>query len=170
MIIRVLTENDAEAYQALRLKALQTNPEAFGSTYELELNYSVEQVAQRITSTSNKFTLGAFMENELIAIVTFLREINMKTAHKGNIYGMYVASEHRRMGLGKKLLEELIILAGKQEGLEQINLTVVSDNNSAKKLYEELGFRVFGKEKRALKYAGSYFDEDFMCLDMITIE
>ncbi|MEK5057087.1 GNAT family N-acetyltransferase [Paenibacillus shunpengii] len=165
MIIRILEENDAKAYQELRLKALQTNPEAFGSTYEQELNYSAEQVAQRISSTNTKFTLGAFIEDKLIAIVTFIRDGNLKTAHKGNIYGMYVSSEHRGMGVGKRLLKELIVFAGKLEGLEQMNLTVVSDNIAAKKLYEELGFTIFGTEKRALKYSGVYYDEDLMVLE-----
>lgn len=162
MIIRVLEAHDAEAYQALRLKGLETNPEAFGSTYEREVGFSMEHVIERMTPTKNKFTLGAFIEDRLIAIVTFVRESNVKTEHKGNIFGMYVSSDSRGTGVGKKVLTELIKLAGQQEGLEQINLTVVTSNVPAKKMYESLGFNVFGTEKRALKFNGEYFDEDLM--------
>lgn len=35
MTIRKLTESDVSNYQALRLRALQTDPESFGSTYDL---------------------------------------------------------------------------------------------------------------------------------------
>ena len=34
MIIRKLHETDAEKYEEIRLNALKTDPEAFGSTYE----------------------------------------------------------------------------------------------------------------------------------------
>ncbi len=50
MKIRVLSEADAGDYQALRLRALQTNPESFGSTYEREAVFTIEMV-QRAHST-----------------------------------------------------------------------------------------------------------------------
>jgi RimJ/RimL family protein N-acetyltransferase len=59
---------------------------------------------------------------------------------------------------------ELIRRARLCEGLEQINLTVMSDNEPAKKLYTSLGFTIYGVERNALKYKGRYFDEDFMVL------
>jgi len=163
MNIRVLESHDAALYQSLRLHALKTSPEAFGSTYEREVSFSLETVAERIKPTNGKVTLGAFLaERQLIAIVTFVRETNVKTAHKGHIYGMYVSPDHRGLGIGRTLISELMKQASNQPGLEQINLTVVSDNVSAKKLYASLGFQVFGIERRALKSDGKYFDEEFM--------
>lgn len=93
-----------------------------------------------------------------------MRETSLKTAHKGNIYGMFVAPETRGMGVGKLLLEELIRKAKNSNGLEQLNLTVVSNNVAAKKLYTSLGFDVYGVERNALKDNGEYFDEDLMVL------
>ena len=49
MTISILNEHDAEAYQELRLQALQTNPEAFGSTYEREAAFSLSFVQERLT-------------------------------------------------------------------------------------------------------------------------
>lgn len=40
----------------------------------------------------------------------------------------------------------------------------MSDNIFAKKLYNSLGFEVYGVERNALKYNGQYFDEDLMVL------
>ncbi|MNU04364.1 hypothetical protein D3C72_2487450 [compost metagenome] len=48
------------------------------------------------------------------------------------------------------------------EGLKQINLSVVSTNNAAVKLYKGLGFETFGIEKNALIYNGQGYDEDLM--------
>lgn len=93
-----------------------------------------------------------------------MRENSLKTSHKGNIFGMYVAPECRGQGLGKLLMVELISKAKHCNGLEQINLTVVSENNAAKKLYKSLGFEVYGVERNALKFNGQYVDEDLMVL------
>ncbi|MBB3155606.1 ribosomal protein S18 acetylase RimI-like enzyme [Paenibacillus endophyticus] len=167
MNIRVLDEPDAILYQALRLNALKCNPEAFGSTYEREADFSLEIVIERLKPGGDKFVLGAFDDNgSLVGIVSFVRENSQKTAHKGNVYGMYVAPEQRGQGLGKLLMNELISRASDCEGLEHINLTVISGNDYAKKLYQSLGFKVYGLENNALKYNGEYFDE---CLMVLTV-
>ena len=78
---------------------------------------------------------------------------------------MYVTSSKRNLGLGKVLMEEAIKKAEGIEGLEQVYLAVVSTNESAKKLYSSLGFKVFGTEKKGLRLENNiYFDVDFMIL------
>ena len=165
MEIRILGESDAGQYQGLRLSALKRNPEAFGSTYEREVQFPLETVKERILPEKDRFVLGAFdSEGKLAGIVVFMRENGAKFSHKGNVFGMYVAPESRGEGVGKLLLEELIRLAKQCEGLEQINLAVVSDNIPAKRLYSSFGFEVYGVERKALKWMGQYFDEDLMVL------
>lgn len=167
MKIRILQAEDAQLYQALRLDGLQRNPEAFGSTYERESKFSLETIIERLTPTKDKFVLGAFGEQgTLVGLVAFMRENGMKTTHKGNVYGMYVAPETRGMGVGKALMLELISKARQCDGVEQINLMVISSNESAKKLYQSLGFDVYGVERNALKFNGAYFDEDLMALKL----
>jgi RimJ/RimL family protein N-acetyltransferase len=165
MYIRILNESDATLYQELRLRALKINPEAFGSTYDREMKFTLETVVERLKPTEDKFVLGAFNEsNSLVGIVTFVRESSLKAAHKGNVYGMFVAPEIRGKGLGRSLLIDLIKKAENCNGVEQLNLTVVSQNETAKKLYKSLGFQVYGVERNALKFNGQYFDEDLMVL------
>ncbi|TXK71676.1 GNAT family N-acetyltransferase [Paenibacillus sp. N3.4] len=167
MQIRILQESDAQAYQEIRLSSLQINPESFGSTYDSEVRYSQETIVERIKPTKDKFVLGAFDGNDsLVGIVTFMREKSFKTAHKGNVYGMYVVQEMRGQGLAKSLMLELIRITGECDGLEQINLTVVSENDYAKKLYMSLGFETYGRERNALKFNGQYVDEDLMVLNI----
>jgi RimJ/RimL family protein N-acetyltransferase len=79
---------------------------------------------------------------------------------------MFILPEKRGQDLGKSLLLELISKAKNCNGLEQLNLTVVSDNEPAKKLYKSIGFEVYGVEKNALKFNGKYFDEDLMVLKL----
>lgn len=165
MKIRILTEEDVSKYQVCRLNALKTNPEAFSSTYEREAAFSIETVKERINPTSDKYVLGAFDNKEtLVGIVTFFRETGLKTKHKANVYGMYVAPEARGKGVAKHLMQELINKAKEIDRVEQLLLTVVQDNVSAKKLYNSLGFEVYGVERNALKVNGEYLDEDWMVL------
>ena len=77
---------------------------------------------------------------------------------------MYVAPEASGHGLGKKLMQDLVKRASSYDGLEQINLTVMSENIIAKKLYKSLGFEIYGVERKALKVNEQYFDEDLMVL------
>jgi ribosomal protein S18 acetylase RimI-like enzyme len=166
MEIRILDSQDAEIYRELRLKSLKENPEAFLTTYEIEKDKPIEQLRRNLIASDHRFTLGAFINGGLIGIVTFVRESNPKIVHKGNIYAMYVTPEFREKGIGKSLVQELINKAKHCEGLEQINLTVIS-NNAAKRLYETIGFVTYGTEQNALKDGYQYFDENLMVLRLI---
>ena len=46
------------------------------------------------------------------------------------------------------------------EGLEQLHLAVVTSAHAARRLYESLGFEVYGTAPRALKAGGECWDEE----------
>ncbi|MDM5250051.1 GNAT family N-acetyltransferase [Lysinibacillus sp. G4S2] len=163
MDIRFLTAVDAEVYRNLRLEGLQNNPEAFGSSFEEEKDYPIEMFANRFESQGS-YTLGAFDQGELVGVATLVQENKLKLKHKAGIFAVYVSPKKRGLGIGKKLMVEAINKAKELKGVEQLNLTVVSTNASAKRLYCSLGFEVFGTEKRALKIGQRYFDDDYMVL------
>nr|WP_025784450.1 GNAT family N-acetyltransferase [Sporosarcina sp. D27] len=163
MMIRRLVPQDAESYLTLRLKALQNSPEAFGSTYEEEKDYTVDKYKIRFQS-EDSFTFGAFEDGELVGIITLVTEQRIKLRHRATIVAMYVSPEDRGSGIGKALLKEAIRMSKELQGIEQVYLTVVTTNKAAKTLYSSLGFEVFGTEKRALKLNQTYFNEDLMVL------
>jgi ribosomal protein S18 acetylase RimI-like enzyme len=168
MNIRLLDEPDAQVYRVVRLRALKNDPDSYGSIFEQEAVRPLEKFAERIKHSKNQFTLGCFDDtHSLIGIVNFVREDRLKTAHKGNIYGMYIEPEFRGKGIGKSLLLALIKKTTIEcEGLEQIHLSVVSNNEPAKRLYTSLGFEVYGVEPHALKIGRNYLDEDLMILKL----
>lgn len=168
MLIRKLTKDDVEAYQQLRLQALQQNPEVFGSTYEREVKFSTEHILKHLEPIENEqFIIGAFdATQKLLGIVSFKREQSPKMRHKGTVYGMYVTPEIRNQSIGLQLLMHFIRECEIIDGLEQLNLSVVSTNKSAIALYEKVGFVHYGHEKRALKYLNTYYDEDLMVIDV----
>ena len=167
LTIRPLSATDADNFQELRLRALTEHPEAFASSYDLEVAYSMEFVAGRLQRTAespDSFTLGAFHQTNLIGMVGFRRKDGEKEQHRGHIWGMYVRSDLQGRGFGKALLSEAIDLAKSMTGLEQIELCVVTRNKQARGLYATLGFDSCGIDPRALFVDGVYLDEERMVL------
>lgn len=167
MNVRLLNSADAEIYRKIRLQSLQEHPEAFLSSYETEKDMPIETTQSRLTLSEEQFTLGSFTENgELVGVVTFVRESRPKIRHKGNVVAMYVDQKVRGQRVGQALMKELITRAAQLPSLEILNLSVVSSNTPAKRLYEQLGFSHYGTERNAMKLEDGYLDEDFMSLDL----
>ena len=69
--------------------------------------------------------MGAFDNNRLIGIATFMRETGRKERHKGHILGVYVTPSHRRKGIAEALMSALLAKAKRDHpSLEQFVLTV----------------------------------------------
>ena len=163
MKIRRLVESDWEAYRAIRLEALRTVPEAFGSDAEQQEQLPPEHWVGRLAG-GNSFVYGAFAGDGIVGIAGFARESGRKTRHKGFIWGVYVSPAFRGRGVARELMTAILEEARALDGVEQVTLSVVTENASAKALYRSLGFTVFGTELRALKLGQRYLDEDHMVL------
>jgi ribosomal protein S18 acetylase RimI-like enzyme len=153
---------DAVLYRDIRLEALQANPEAFGSTFEVENAQPLSLFSDRLGSST---VLGAFRDTELVGIVGFAVQQGQKEAHKGTLWGMYVRPAARNAKVGRRLVESVCNHARQQ--VELIQLSVVVDNQQARSLYARLGFLEYGVEKNALKQAGRYYDEVLMAKDLL---
>lgn len=163
MDIRFLTGIDSTHYKSLRLEALQNNPEAYSSSYEEEINIPLHQTQNRLNA-EHSYTIGAFIDKKLVGTATLVVETKKKIQHRATIVSVYVHPKHRNVGLGKRLLSELIKKAKSLPRIEQIYLTVTASNLPAKKLYHSIGFEMYGIEKRALKIEETYYDDELMVL------
>ncbi|MGO0061243.1 N-acetyltransferase family protein [Brevibacillus fluminis] len=163
---RVLDAADAEHYVALRLEALRTNPEAFLVTYEESVadDNLLAVYRSRLMPTPLSFTMGAYRGEDLVGMATLIRSDREKIRHKASLVAVYTTPGERGKGVSKMLLSAMIEKAREWEGVEQITLTVASENVPAVKLYRSLGFEWFGTEKKAMLHQGVYADEDYMKL------
>jgi RimJ/RimL family protein N-acetyltransferase len=155
--VRRLETSDSPLYRDIRLEALKQNPEAFGSTFERE-NEQPLSWFEAVVGRSDIF--GVFLDGTLAGIAGYVAQESSKQAHKAVLWGMYVRSAARNSGLGKKLVAA--VLSHARGRVEMVQLTVVSENEAARRLYTALGFVEYGCERRALKQDGRYYDEVLM--------
>ena len=162
MHVRTLQPEDAPEYQALRLRGLAEAPSAFASSYEEEVNTSVDEIARRLQPKDSGAIFGAFTEGALVGLAGLQRESMTKLSHKAFLWGMYVSPEHRKSGVGSLLLGEVLPYAWRSLRVAQVNLGVHTENRGAIALYRRLGFTLWGTEIGALVVAGRPQDEHHM--------
>ena len=159
MTVRALRPEDAASFQPLRLRGLSECPEAFASSHDEEAGNSLAEVAARLRAKPDGATFGWFEGTELLGIVGVQRERLRKLAHKAYVWGMYVAPEARRRGVGRQLLAHALAYATDDLGVLQVNIGVNTKNTPALKLYQGLGFVVYGTERGFLSVDGILHDE-----------
>ncbi len=165
--IRPLQPGDAPAFRALRLEALQREPDAFGSSFAEEAALSEAEHARFIRSGPTRAAFGAFLEGALIGMLGLYAFEQAKTRHKGRIWGVYVRDAHRGRGVAAALLAAAVAFARSVPDLEMLQLTVGVHSGAARRLYETAGFHAYGTERHGMKLGpGDYRDEILMVLDL----
>jgi RimJ/RimL family protein N-acetyltransferase len=155
--IRRLEPSDAALYREIRLEALKGNPEAFGSTFERE---SAQPLSWFEAVVVRADIFGALLDGALVGLAGYAAHEGSKQAHKAMLWGMYVRAAGRNLGVGERLVAAVLDHA--RGHVEMVQLTVVSENEAARRLYGAMGFVEYGYEKRALKQDGRYYDEVLM--------
>ena len=161
MDVRRLTTEDAEAYWELRLEALKKNPEAFASSYE-EAIQKDDPIKSTARNMESGVTFGAFVDDALIGVITFVRGSGIKVRHKADLFAVYVTPSQRGKGAGRALLSRALEHAKSQDALIKLSVSVVSTNERAKHLYKSYGFKTVYIEEKALYVQGKFLNEEHM--------
>ena len=165
IIIRKLRPPESLVYREIRLACLKSVPENFGSTYEEQILNPKLMFETFIENDATDHTMfGAFDDEQLIGITGFNRMARQRAMHRGEIVQVYVDSNYRGQNIGEQLLRYTLQYAFTLAGIEQVQLSVLTNNQTAIKLYEKLGFKTFGVQPRYFKVGDTYMDQQFMQL------
>jgi GNAT superfamily N-acetyltransferase len=166
MQIRHLNPDDAAAYRALRLEALQQHPTAYVTSYEEDASLTEQKLRERLTPCETAQTFGAFEGEQLVAIATLVRPERVRLSFRAMIVGMYVAPAYRRTGLASRLVATCIGRARELTGVEEVCLCVTAGNDGARRCYVECGFVPEYVEPRYFKYEERYYDIEWLHLPL----
>lgn len=166
MPIQRLDASHAMQYRALVLEAYKQHPEAFTSSVAERGAMPLSWWESRLSGELD-LLLGAFEDSGLVGIVGLAFESRETARHKATLFGLYVCGNHRRHGLGARLLQAALDEARTHVGLKLIQLTVTAGNHQALGLYERCGFVQFGLEPLAVRVGIEYFDKIHMWREVI---
>ncbi len=165
LIVRIPDESDAQGL----IDQTQTvdRETKFLSREANEFNFTLEEEREFIRNTLNdkkSWFLIAELGGKIIASSSVGLIRNQKRYLHRAIIGIAVCKANWNMGIGKILMQECIVWC-KEQGIEQLELNVISQNDRAVSLYKSLGFEIYGTKKHAFKYIdGTYADEYAMIL------
>jgi ribosomal protein S18 acetylase RimI-like enzyme len=138
--IREVHPDEWKDLKRLRLRALQTDPDAFGTSFEEATAHPDDEWRRRAREgwgLGEQVTLVALDGDRWVGMgVCVMRSDDPQSS---DVFAMWVQPESRRAGVGRQLLEALTAWAS-SKGAHEIRLTVTEGNTSAIGLYEAAGF------------------------------
>ncbi|KAJ4329350.1 hypothetical protein N0V84_000245 [Fusarium piperis] len=165
-------KESAKLYRNLRLKALQTSPESFSSTYEIESAFTEADWIKRLLEEDRENFVCAATSHEAGSnpSVEWVGQLTIRGPVSGTDYllpeasgqpvpgldedeerwqmlSLFNLSEHRGKGLGQKLCQEALrhLQQTRKSPNILVRLMVKPQNTVTVHLYEKLGFVTVGK-------------------------
>jgi GNAT superfamily N-acetyltransferase len=158
--LRLFESGDWEVMRALRLRALATDPGAFGSTIDREVAFGEETWRQRCEARRNVL---AELAGAAIGLAGWYgREDEPGTFE---LVSMWVAPEHRRKGVAR-LLVGRVIEEARHLGARRLALFVSDGNLVAESFYASMGFSPTGRHQPLP--SNEALGEHEMAMDLVT--
>lgn len=159
IIFRKIKPKDWQEYKKIRLEALQEEPIAFGASYEEKIIENENNWKISIKKSSIFFALD---NDEIIWIMWYWFETNLKTKHIAKIFWVYLKEKYRKKWIWDKFLKFILKQIIQNKEIKKIALAVNTKQKWAIKLYEKNWFEIVWKLKNELFYSGQFYDEFLM--------
>ncbi len=147
-MITLETAKQAEHFKAIQQIAHTTWPVTFGAIlsptqiqYMLEMMYSSEALEAQVINKGHIFIL-AKAEEQYLGFVSF--EHSYQGSNKTKIHKIYILPDTQGKGIGKRLLDEVTLLAKNTQNT--VLILNVNRDNSAIVFYEKMGFQKTAEE------------------------
>ena len=163
VIERARAEDGAALLQYLKIIGGETNNLSFGPE-GVPLSVEAEEAYLRAQEGSaDNVQYLARVDGEIIGTASLTRK-HKRMRHRGEL-GICVKRAWWGSGAAPALMDALLAFA-RENGFEQLNLEVRSDNIRAIRLYEKYGFRKLCVFPGFFKIDGQYIDFDLMALEL----
>ena len=135
---------NASVFKDIRLRALQDTPTAFSSTYAKESKLTDADWLQRSSQWNSAHSVAylALDGGNAVGIAAGVLDSNDPTS--ANLMSMWVARAHRRLGVGRMLIDAVAAWA-RGRNMLHLALMVTSNNDHARQFYQSLGFVLTGR-------------------------
>lgn len=167
LLLRSLGAQDAR--ETIRVMKRTAGETLYMMRYEDEWTITEEKEREMLADMEHApkaLMLGAFIDGKLVGIGNF-RPVHPgdRARHRAGV-GISILKSHWGMGVGTVMMQAMIE-AAKTTALEQLELDVVSTNETAICLYKKVGFTEYGRHPRMMKYRdGTYADTVLMMLEL----
>lgn len=159
MLLRRLGSDDAARFFELRLFGAAQAPLGFRIAPDDVRKVPVDVWATRLASDV-EYIAGIFDESRLVAIGGVSQVTGEKLNHKALLWGMFIHPEYRNLGLGRRIVVDLVNAARKFA--RSVHLTLMADNQAALNLYLNCGFVEYGREPMSVRQGTEFGDEILM--------
>ncbi len=147
IVIEPITRPTALLFKSTRLRALRDTPSAFGSTYEREVQLTdaqwIERTAEWTDSWTHHRSTVLLAIDGTIACGIAGSFLHPDDAARAQLVSMWTAPSHRRLGVGRLLVDRVITWARSRHS-RTLSLNVTSNNQPATWFYQRLGFTPTG--------------------------
>jgi ribosomal protein S18 acetylase RimI-like enzyme len=144
--LRTVAPGDWPQYRAVRLRALQDAPDAFGSSYAAEEGRADAQWADRVAaacgSGRDRLVLAARAGTDTACGLVWCK-LSAADPGRADLFQMWVDPAARGLGIGGALLGDVLAWAARA-GAARVCLGVTASNSAAMRLYARHGFRAAG--------------------------
>ncbi|MEX3745914.1 MULTISPECIES: GNAT family N-acetyltransferase [Lysinibacillus] len=165
--VRVAVEEDAATMLEIQKEVLAeedfliTTVEEFQQTIDGQKEWIQAKLANE-----RETIFIALYEEKMVGWLMFQSPHRKRLAHTGT-FGMMVLKEYRGLGIGKLLLEKIIMWAEHNPYIEKISLGVFSTNERAIALYKKMGFVEEGRKINEIKLHDNEYIDDVLMYKMV---
>ncbi|WP_409252872.1 N-acetyltransferase family protein [Bacillus sp. SCS-153A] len=165
--IRTAHLDDAKALRDIKREVVRENEYLISVLEEFDEN--LEQQSNWIQSVleHNRETLiVAEVEGKVVGWLVFNSPTRKRLSHTGS-FGMMIHKDYRGIGIGKKLITELLDWAEKNPLIEKVSLGVFCTNKRAISLYKSMGFIEEGRKIKEIKLKDNEYVDDILMYKLV---
>lgn len=163
-IVRACAEDAYALLEFLKIVGGETDNLSFGAEgVPMGLENEKSYLSSQVGSADNVQYLAKH-NGEIVGTASLNRKPR-RMSHRGEI-GISLKKAYWGLGIASSMMERILEFA-QDNGFEQLDLEVRSDNDRAIRLYEKFGFQKLCTFPAFFKINGQYIDFDLMVLSVL---